>query len=341
MIIESFPDREITVEGKSFLYFGGTAYLGLSTHAEFQNNLITGIKKWGTCYGSSRNANIKLSIFKKAEEAFANLIGTETALTCSSGTFAGKLVLECLSKSVNAFYHYPKTHPAILYQKSLPVFVDGKVHPNLLNNTPETVVIAADAFLGLEVEPTPFDFLSSISPQKQIILLLDESHSLGIVGNHLEGVFNSIPNKVVNQKIMVSSLGKALGMAGGIIAGDAGFINVLRNEPDFISSSSISPAYLEAFMVSQDIIKNQRGKLEFNLEFLFEGLKLKPIFKFNKKYPVIYCEDDTIFKKFFHQGIIIANFKYPTYKAAMNRIVITANHTKTDLNKLKEVLLSF
>lgn len=341
MIVNGFPDREISVNGKSFLYFGGTNYLGLATHQEFQNHIITGIKKWGTSYGSSRNANIELSIYSEAELAFSNLLGTESALTCSSGTLAGKLVLGCLSKLETTFYHHPKTHPAILHKQSLPVFVDGKLHPNLVNNTKETVVITADAFLGLEVQPTNFEFLSEISSQKRIIFVLDESHSLGIFGNHFEGILGTISNKNIHQKIVISSLGKALGMPGGIIASTKNFIELLKNEPDFIASSGMNPAYLEAFLKSQNIIKTQRQKLELNLKFLFEDLKLKPAFKYNKTYPVIYCEDETIFETFQEKGIIITNFKYPTYKSAMNRIVITANHTQNDLTLLKQSLIDF
>jgi 8-amino-7-oxononanoate synthase len=341
MIIDGFPDREITVNGKQFLYFGGTSYLGLATNSGFQNNLIIGLKKWGTAYGSSRNANVKLSIYNKAERLFSELIGAEAAITCSSGTLAGKLVLEYLSKSKNSFYHHPKTHPAILHSQSLPVFVEGKLHPNLLNNTVENVVITADAILGLEVEPTNFDFLNQIASQKRITLVVDESHSLGIVGDHIEGIFKAVSNKNLRRKIMVSSLGKALSIAGGIVASDIDFIDSLKNEPDFISSSSISPAYLEAFLLSQGIIKKQRKELEENLSFLFENLSLNSDFKFNKNYPVIYCENKKIYNYLVDNEMIITNFKYPTYKTAMNRIVITSNHTKGDLVKLKKALIAF
>lgn len=341
MIIDRFPDRQITIKGKSFLYFGGTSYLGLATNPDFQNQLITGIKNWGTAYGSSRNANIKLSIYNKAEQLFAELITAEAAVTCSSGTLAGKLVIEYLSKSENNFYHYPKTHPAILHRDSLPVFVNGNLHPNLVNNTAENIVITADALLSLEVEPTNFEFLNQISTTKKITLVVDESHSLGIVGNYLEGVFSSISNHNLNKKIMVSSLGKALGIAGGIVAADQDFIDALKNEPDFISSSSISPAYLEAFLLSQNVIKKQRKKLENNLHFLFDGLSLSSDFKFKKNYPVIYCENEKIYKYLSENDIIITNFKYPTYKTAMNRMVITAIHTQQDLEKLKQALLTF
>lgn len=341
MEVNGFPDREIQVGSKSFLYFGGTSYLGLSTHPEFQNNLVKGIKKWGTSYGSSRNANIKLSIFHEAERIFAQKIGAEASLTFSSGTLAGTLVLECLSKPEHTFYHYPKTHPAILHKNSLPVFIDGKLHPNLLTNTIETIVITADAFLGLEVTPTSFEFLHAIAPQKQIILVIDESHSLGLVGHDLKGVGNTISFTGLHQKIMVSSLGKALGLSGGIVAANQHFIDTLKQHPSFVSSSSISPAYLQAFLDSESIIKSQQQQLVLNLKFLFEGLHLKSSFKSHEKYPVIYCHDEAIFNYLYRRGIIITNFKYPTYSKAMNRIVITANHTQNDLQILKQALMDF
>ena len=125
------------------------------------------------------------------------------------------------------------------------------------------------------------------------------------------------------------------------MASDKDFIDSLKNEPDFISSSSISPAYLEAFLLSQAIIKKQRKKLEENLSFLFEGLNLNSDFKFNKNYPVIYCENEKIYDYLFDNDMIITNFKYPTYKTAMNRMVITSNHSNDDLVKLKQALIAF
>ena len=211
MIVDSFPDRTIQIEGKEHLYFGGTAYLGIPTNRSFQKTLSKCLNKWGSFYGSSRNSNIKLSIFKEVEEVLAKQIGAEDSVTTSSGTLAGVLVLDYLSKSENTFYHFPKTHPAILQRNSVPLFIEGKLHPNLLNTTKEDIVITADAISGFEVEPTSFQFLSSISSYKRITLLVDESHSLGIVGKQGEGVFNTISNNNMVRKIMIASLGKAFG----------------------------------------------------------------------------------------------------------------------------------
>jgi len=340
MTVENFPDRTVIINGKEHLYFGGTAYLGLPTNADFQNTLIKSITKWGSFYGSSRNSNIKLSIFDKAENLFAKQIGTEKSVTTSSGTLAGKLVLEHLSKSKSTFYHYPKTHPAILHSKSLPLFENGILHKNLIDNKTEDIVITLDAVLALEVTPTAFDFLDAISNEKQITLVVDESHSLGVLGKQGEGIFNTIQNKNLKSKIMIASLGKALGLSGGVIAADANFIDAIKNEVLFVSSSCANAAYLESYVVSQNLIKNQQKKLKANLNFLFKDLDLKDVFKFNKNYPVIYCKGENIYDNLVEKDIIITNFKYPNYKDDMNRIVITANHTKEDLTQLKEALVS-
>ena len=96
MIVDEFPDRTIIVDGVEYLYFGGTNYLGVSTNPEFQKIAFESIKKWGTAYGSSRNSNIKLSIYDKAEELLAKNMRTEAAVSVSSGMLAGKLVVQHL-----------------------------------------------------------------------------------------------------------------------------------------------------------------------------------------------------------------------------------------------------
>ena len=338
MTVDNFPDNKIIVEGKEYLYFGGTSYLGMATHPIFQEALIKNIKKWGTFYGSSRNANVKLSIYDSFEQLFAIQIHAEASVTLSSGTLAGKLTIDYLSKNIARFFHYPKTHPAVLAANSLPLFVDGMLHPILRSDTVEDIVITADAILSLETIPTSFDFLDEISPKKKITLVIDESHSLGIVGKQGKGIFNTIPNSNIVRKILISSLGKALGLSGGVIASDKEFIDAVKNEPLFISSSGANPAYLATYIETQKIYEAQRKKLNDNLYFLSSRLNKTKKLIFTDNYPVIYSNNDTIFARLLANKIVITNFKYPTYKNNMNRIVITANHTQKQLEKLLTLL---
>jgi 8-amino-7-oxononanoate synthase len=122
MEVNQFPDRILCINGIDYLYFGGTNYLGVTTHPDFQQILFDSIKKWGTSYGSSRNSNIKLSIYENAEKLLAINLNTEAALTVSSGMLAGKLVTEYLCKTTEMQFHLPNNHPALLCTSSLPLF---------------------------------------------------------------------------------------------------------------------------------------------------------------------------------------------------------------------------
>ena len=338
MIVHSFPDRTILHEGKAYLYFGGTAYLGLQTNKEFQEILAQSLLTWGTAYGSSRNANIKLSIYETFEKHFSKYINAECALALSSGTLAGKLVIDYLSKTHTQFYHYPKSHPAILAKNSKPLFENNALNSNLTNAVEEDVVIVLDAILSSEVKPTSLEFLNTIASTKKITLVVDESHSMGIVGNHGEGIFSTIETKKVYRKIMITSLSKAMGLSLGVVASNTDFIEQLKNEPSFISASGANPAYLEVFLKSQDVLDNQRQKLRGLLRYLNEQLIVKESIQFNSNYPVLYTTNQELYDILLKENIIIARFKYPTYSTYMNRIVITANHKISDLDRLINVL---
>jgi len=338
MLVNGFPDRVITVHNKEYLYFGGTSYLGMAALPEYQEILAQNIKKWGTFYGSSRSANIQLSVYEKAEKLFAEQLKAEAALTVSSGTLAGRLVIDFLAKKSSTFFHHPKAHPAILGPKSLPLFVDDKLHSTLKNELHQDIVITVDAISGLDVAPINFDFLRGISSQKNITLLVDESHSLGVIGENGEGIFHSIPTDKLHRKIMVASLGKALGLSGGIIASDANFIDDLKKEPVFVSASGANPAYLGTYLQTQNLYKRQRKYLKKNMAFLFDRLTPNKQLISNDKYHVMYSNNDTIFTTLLQNSIVITNFKYPTYDKPMNRIVIAANHTKQDLEKLIQII---
>lgn len=331
MKVHQFPDRLITIYGKKHLYFGGTSYLGIATNKEFNKNLSEEIKKWGSFYGSSRNSNIQLSIYDEFEEYFSNIVGADSSVCVSSGTLAGKLVIDHLSFKENSFFHYPKTHPAILEKDSLPLFLNDELHPKILKS--KNIVITLDAVLAGEVTATKTDFLDKIPKKTHLTLIIDESHSLGILGNNGNGLFSSINHENIDRKIMVSSLGKAIGLAGGIIASDKSFIDVIKQSSTFVSSSAMSPAYLAAFLKSEKIYKLQKEKLKTNLKFLAKNISVQN-FKFHQEYPVIYSDNGDVFDSLLKHNIIITSFRYPTYKKTMNRIVITANHTTNDLEKL-------
>ena len=331
MIVDEFPDRKVKINGVDYLYFGGTNYLGMTTNPEFQNILFNSFKKWGTSFGSSRNSNIKLSIYTTAENLLAENLNTEAALTVSSGMLAGKLVIETLSKTTDLLFHFPDTHPALMNANSNPIVENGKLNPKIFETNIRKITVLADAIPSLYIGLIDLSVLFEIPKQIEITLVIDESHSLGIFETNWQSLFLEYENIKI---IKIASLGKAIGLSGGVIAGDKKNIDSIRNENSFIGASGMNPAFLETYIHSQKIYESQKQKLRNNLNYFDSRFKNRQEFEFNSNYPVLYFDNARILESLYKKNIIITSFNYPTSTGKLNRIVITANHTFDDLDAL-------
>ncbi|HEX9150544.1 MAG TPA: aminotransferase class I/II-fold pyridoxal phosphate-dependent enzyme [Flavobacterium sp.] len=338
MKVHQFPDRIIAIDNDEYLYFGGTAYLGLPTHPEFQKRLIKNILQWGTAYGSSRSANIQLTAYENGERFLASHIKADAALTVSSGMLAGKLVIEALTPQTDCFFHFPDTHPAIKAPNSLPFYIGKQLNPRLKDNVIEKITILTDAVPSFHIEPVDLSILNSISSTKEITVIIDESHSLGILGANGCGIFSTIDLPSIKRKIMVSSLGKAFGLTGGVIASDVDFINQMTNQDSFVASAGMNAAFVQTMADTEAIYAAQHQKLKDNLSFIAAHLLKNKAVHFNPDYPLIYPEIEGINAIFTANKIIVTNFKYPTDTKDLNRIVITANHKREDLIKIIHIL---
>lgn len=328
MKVNQFPDRTIETNNEEFRYFGGTAYLGLPTHPEFQKLLIKNILQWGTAYGSSRNANIQLNAYENGERFLADFIKAGAALTLSSGMLAGKLVIEALTPETDCFFHFPDTHTAIKAQNSLPFFIGEKINPRLLDSEIERITILTDSVPSFHVQPMDLSILNLIPTNKEITLVIDESHSLGILGTNGCGIFSSIELPTVKRKIMIASLGKAFGLTGGVIASDSAFINQITTHDTFVSSAGMNAAFVQTMADAADLYLQQHQKLKDNLNYINTHLIKNEAILFDANYPLIYPEIEGINEVFAANKIIVTNFKYATDTKDLNRIVITANHKK-------------
>ena len=338
MTLDSSPDNKIQIGGKKYLYFGGTAYLGLPNDTDFKDIIIKNIKKWGTSYGSSRMANISLSCYENAENYLSKFIGSESSLTVSSGMLAGKIAVDVLKKSTDVFYHFDGNHEAIQVAKSLPFYENNKLNERLLDAHSEDITILTDGVISGAVTAFRDKILNEISTTKNITILIDESHSFGILGTNGNGIFSTINHPKIKRKILVSSLGKAFGITGGIIAGDKNIIDQAKLNPIYGSSAGMNPGFAQSICEAQIIFLNKLKNLKNNLSYIDSHLKKRIEIIFSKNYPLIYTTIDGIYEKFLEKNIVITNFKYPTSDKNLNRIVVTANHTIEDLDEMIAVL---
>lgn len=338
MKIVSPISRKITVADKNYLYFGGTAYLGIPQHKDFQKLYLEGLSLYGLNNGTSRNNNVQLGIYDEAEIFAAAYFGSTAGLITSSGYLAAQLTVKHLSVLGEVRYA-PATHPA-LWTSQAPVisgsFCDwAKALVIEINNSQiDNWVIISNSLNNLYPEVYDFSFVEEINVGKKITLIVDDSHGIGII-NDGKGVFSALPVKQNIETVVVSSMAKALGVDAGIVLGSKNIIYRLKQSHEFNGASPPSAAGLFAFMNATTIYNEERIALKKLIDYLRIRLEKSDNWIFSAEFPVFLSKEEKTEEQLRKQGILISSFAYPDKNGIpIHRVVLSSWHTLADIEEL-------
>ena len=364
--INHLPGRTISHEGRDYIFFSGTAYLGLPQHPAFGQLLSESLTCYGTSYGSSRNGNLRLGVYEAAEAKLATLTRTPdnrpaAALTLSSGMMAGQLTVNWLRGQNARFVYGPKAHPALWHAPvvDLPAlpFADWsrKISQQLGMQTSagpdastalerdrqEPVAILVNSVDAGRSEYFDFRWVNDLPDDWPITLVVDDSHGLGVL-NEGRGIWPQIPRKPNVRLLVTASLAKAMGLPGGAIFGDTETINALRQTAFFGASSPMSPAYLDAFLRADALYAEGHDRLRRNINQAEKRLLPTGLFRHAPGYPVFFTEHNDLYTYLLENEIFIYSFAYPTATDRPNtRIVISAFHEPEDIDQLADAVDAF
>jgi len=343
---DGIPGRTVVCDGKEYLFFSGTAYLGMNCNSEFSSYLAEGMKSYGTNYSSSRNANFRLKVYEEAEEQLAKFTGAEAALTVSSGYMAGQLTIRAF-EGAGAFLFAPNAHPA-LWTKPADFFYAGfedwvsKLKDTISPHTSTELFIITNSLDPLLAKQYNFDWVTSLPVNRKITLIIDDSHGFGICGNNGAGIYSQVKRAENVTLIVVSSFGKAMGIPGGIVLSDKKTIGLLKKSPYFNTSSPIAPAYLYAYLKSGKLYEQQRKLLYGNIRRFRSLADDTHLFACFENYPVFYTGQNDLSDFLMDKNILISSFAYPLPEDDLiTRIVINSDHQPQDIDLLAESILEF
>ncbi len=374
-ITNHLPSRTITINNQEYLWFSGTSYLGMAHHQGFGENFARAVARYGTSWGSSRNNSIRLEIFEEAELALAKFANMPAALTVSSGMWAGQLVTHFLQPQNAIFYYAPKTHPALWQSNSLYLrdwekglnYADWAkiIAQKIKDSENKNIVICADSVGSPYVEAFDFQWIDDLPKDKNITVVVDASHSLGVNMSEatpselglrnvaplglrdfriekINGLNTLIPkihqsheSKFRQKVIITASLNKALAIPGGVIFSDEATISQIREMTMFAGASPMMPALLDAFVNSVDFYREQQRKLSENIQYFNSLIPKNSFLDSIENYPAYCTYQEGFFEYLQENGVMTACFPYPTAKdKPVTRLVVSALHTKEDLEKV-------
>jgi len=348
----------ITVTNEQYLWFSGTDYLGLGHNEEFRTFFNNGIEAYGTHFGSSRNNTLQLEIYDEAEVLFSEFTGSPAALIVSSGMWAGQLVMKEIENLVrnNAdteiikYYYAPRVHPALRGNHFKPENRTWKewayqvVH-EINNSSGKTAhIICTDAIGSPMIEEFDFSIFSNLSSSQNTWLIVDESHAIGISGQDGCGLWKRLNQLSDINKIVLSSLNKALGIPGGVILSDNFTVDQLRRSPWFAGASPPAPAYMHVLkmILKSSLSARMHSDLMQNIAYFDQKTSINSLFEKVNAFPVLCSKNPALFDYLLRNKIMASCFSYPMpTDAPVTRLAISTLHQKEDLDKLAKVCTLF
>jgi 8-amino-7-oxononanoate synthase len=362
--VDSPQGPHVQVAGKAMLNFASNDYLGLANDPEIKEAACKAIEKYGTGSGASRLICGSLAPHHELEESLASFKGAAAALSFSSGYATALGTIGALLEKEDVIVLDKLVHASIvdaarLCGAKLRVFTHNDLNDleEILkwadNRGPasagrkQRVLIVTESVFSMDGDLTPLREIIELKDRYGAWLMLDEAHATGLFGANRRGLAEAfeVADRV---EIQMSTLGKALGSAGGYICGSRSLIDLLINRArSFIFSTAPSPGAAAAANAAIQIIKSSSGearrqRLWWNVDQVKNGLISAPwniAVVRSPIIPIIVGESSkavALSAELAQLGILIPAIRYPTVARdeARLRLTLSAAHNSADIAAL-------
>lgn len=352
----------VVLQGREVINFASNDYLGLAGDERLIQAATTAIQNLGTGSTGSRLLSGHRELHHDLEMAIASLKQTEDALVFSSGYLAnlGAITAVVGKRDVilsDEYNHSSLKNGAILSGAAIVEYphcdvVALKSKLQEIRQNYRRCLIISDSVFSMDGDLCPLPTLLDIADEFSCMLLVDEAHATGVLGETGAGCVEHF-GCTSKELIQIGTLSKALGSLGGYVAGSKNLIDFLRNRsPTWIYTTALSPGDTAAALSAIKIIKEEptrRSQLWRNVNYLKElmqqhlsNLKILP------SESAIICfqvasaaEALKIGNNLKTSGIFSPAIRPPTVPTSRIRISLMATHEASHIEKLVEVLKNF
>ena len=261
------------IDGKKMLNFASYNYVGLSGDPEVNEAAVAAIAQYGTSASGSRLIAGEKTIHQELEKAMARWKGTEDALVLVGGhstnvTFVGNFCGERDLILYDVLSHNSITEGIRMAQADARPFPhnDFEALEQLLKNRRdryEKVLIVIEGAYSMDGDVAPVPEFVRIKKAYDCFLMVDEAHSMLVLGETGRGVDEYYGIDPRDIDIHMGTLSKGFGTCGGYLAGSHNLIEYLRyNLPGFVFSVGISPPLAAAVLKGIEIMERDNSRVK-------------------------------------------------------------------------------
>jgi glycine C-acetyltransferase len=354
-IIISPQGAEIELNtGQKVLNFCANNYLGLSNDPSLREAAKAALDDHGYGVSSVRFICGTTDLHKELEKKIAEFFSTEDTILYAACFDANGGVFEPLLTEDDAIISDALNHASIIdgvrlckaqryrYENADMSDLEKQLQ---LSQAQRFRLIVTDGVFSMDGNVAPLDRIVELADKYNAMVMVDESHSAGVVGRTGRGV-TELYNITGKVEIITGTLGKAFGGAiGGFTTGKKEIIEILRQRSrPYLFSNSIPPMVAAAgikmieMMTETNVLQD---KLHWNSEYFISGMKklgfdIKPT---KSAICAVMLYDAKLSQEFavklLDEGIYVIGFYYPVVPKgqARIRVQLSAGHEKEHLDK--------
>ena len=251
------------VRSGEHLDLAGNDYLGLRRHPAVVAGAVAAAETYGGGAGASRLVTGTLAIHEDLERALGALTGSPSALVFSTGYHANLSALTALTDGETLIVSDAHAHASLIDGARLSraaVAVSrhndvDHVRELLASRAQRRALVVVESVYSVLGDAAPLAELAELAAQHDAVLLVDEAHGIGVVGQRGEGLAAQLGLAGLEHVVLTATLSKSLAAQGGAVLGHPAVREHLVNTArPFIYDTGLAPAATGAALAALEVI---------------------------------------------------------------------------------------
>ena len=357
--LEGRAGPRVSVGGRSMLMLASYDYLGLVGHRAVEAAAVAAVRRYGSGTGGVRMLTGTTTLHHALEQELATFKEVEAAVTFSSGYVANLAVISALVGPRDRVIMDARAHRSCRDACALARVPVRTFRHNDMESLRQELerdgaarrtLIVVDGLYSMDGDVCPLRELVTLKAGYGAFLLVDEAHSLGVLGEEGRGVHEHFGLPAAAVDVWTGSLSKALPSNGGFAAGSRALVIYLQHAAaPFWFSAALCPAAVGAALEALHVLQREPERLAAlrrNATLLREGLRDRgydvgasagPIV------PVIVGTSEEAWKlarRLFDLGVLAPAVVHPAVPMESARLRLCATAAQSEAH-LDEALLAF
>jgi 8-amino-7-oxononanoate synthase len=270
--LDSGSEPEVMVDGRRLLHLASNNYLGLATHPEVTGAAADAATRWGAGSGSARLITGGFRLHEELEAALARFKACSDAVLFSSGYLANLGTISALVGGDDAVFSDALNHASIIdgarlsraevavYDHAGADHLDELLTAWRRSHADQRALVVTDSVFSMDGDLAPLPDLLEVCRRHGAVLMVDEAHATGVVGPGGRGAVAhfGLEGQV---PVVMGTLSKALGAAGGFVAGSTAMCDFLRNRArSFIFDTAAAPPAAAAAGAALGVLEREPAR---------------------------------------------------------------------------------